>query len=165
MRSPAFLIAYFITRNKALVTTSQKGGSNMTAPTYAALKTELLEALDTHIDILKDASYIQEGHLDGIMFMMRSLGFIFDRAPKVLAEEDPEEMNYQMFQYYSLLTELKYNLTLHFPYAQINNISLLEIADQFPTTYEKEMKDWWENLTGLSVEETKQTIEIKEFEY
>lgn len=137
----------------------------MITPTYEELKTELLEALDTHIDILKDASYIQDGHLDGIMFMMRSLGFIFDRAPKVLAEEDPEEMNYQMFQYYSLLTELKYNLTLHFPYAQINNISLLEIVEDFPTTYEKEMKDWWETLTGLSVEETKQTIEIKEFEY
>ena len=125
----------------------------MITPTYEELKTELLEALDTHIDILKDASYIQDGHLDGIMFMMRSLGFIFDRAPKVLAEEDPEEMNYQMFQYYSLLTELKYNLTLHFPYAQINNVSLLEIVEDFPTTYEKEMKDWWETLTGLSVEE------------
>lgn len=48
---------------------------------------------------------------------------------------------------------------------QINNVSLLEIVEQFPTTYEKEMKAWWEQLTGLLVEETKQTIEIKEFEY
>lgn len=137
----------------------------MTQPDYTALKTELLVALDTHIDILKDASYIQPDHLDGIMFMMRSFGFMLDRAPKVLACDDTEEMNYLMFQYYSLLTELKYNLTLNFPYANINNKSLLEIVDAFPTTYEKEMKTWWEDTTGLKVEETKQTIEIKSFEY
>ncbi|MCU7357021.1 MULTISPECIES: hypothetical protein [Enterococcus] len=137
----------------------------MTQPDYTALKTELLVALDTHIDILKDASYIQPDHLDGIMFMMRSFGFMLDRAPKVLACDDTEEMNYLMFQYYSLLTELKYNLTLNFPYAKINNKNLLEIVDAFPTTYEKEMKTWWEDTTGLKVEETKQTIEIKSFEY
>ena len=137
----------------------------MTQPEYTALKTELLEALDTHIDILKDASYIQPDHLDGIMFMMRSFGFMLDRAPKVLSCDDPDEMNYLMFQYYSLLTELKYNLTLNFPYAKINNKSLLEIVDALPTTYEKEMKNWWEATTGLKVEETKQTIEIKSFEY
>ena len=137
----------------------------MTQPDYTALKTELLVALDTHIDILKDASYIQPDHLDGIMFMMRSFGFMLDRAPKVLACDDTEEMNYLMFQYYILLTELKYNLTLNFPYAKINNKNLLEIVDAFPTTYEKEMKTWWEDTTGLKVEETKQTIEIKSFEY
>lgn len=132
---------------------------------YPVLKDELLQALDIHIDILKDASTIETDHLDGIMFMMRSFGFMLDRAPKVLREENLEEMHYLMFQYYSLLSELKYNLTLNFPYAKINQKSLLEIVDAFPTTYEKEMKQWWEDLTGLKVEETKQTIEIKEFEF
>lgn len=134
-------------------------------PNYPVLKDELLQALDIHIDILKDASTIETDHLDGIMFMMRSFGFMLDRAPKVLREENLEEMHYLMFQYYSLLSELKYNLTLNFPYAKINQKSLLEIVDAFPTTYEKEMKQWWEDLTGLKVEETKQTIEIKEFEF
>lgn len=134
-------------------------------PNYPVLKDELLQALDIHIDILKDASTIETDHLDGIMFMMRSFGFMLDRAPKVLREENLEEMHYLMFQYYSLLSELKYNLTLNFPYAKINQKSLLEIVDAFPTTYEKEMKQWWEDLTGLRVEETKQTIEIKEFEF
>lgn len=134
-------------------------------PNYPVLKDELLQALDIHIDILKDASTIDTDHLDGIMFMMRSFGFMLDRAPKVLREENLEEMHYLMFQYYSLLSELKYNLTLNFPYAKINQKSLLEIVDAFPTTYEKEMKQWWEDLTGLKVEETKQTIEIKEFEF
>ncbi|WP_122646191.1 hypothetical protein [Enterococcus mediterraneensis] len=134
-------------------------------PNYPVLKDELLQALDIHIDILKDASTIDTDHLDGIIFMMRSFGFMLDRVPKVLREENLEEMHYLMFQYYSLLSELKYNLTLNFPYAKINQKSLLEIVDAFPTTYEKEMKQWWEDLTGLKVEETKQTIEIKEFEF
>ncbi|KAF1300891.1 MULTISPECIES: hypothetical protein [Enterococcus] len=134
-------------------------------PSYTVLKEELLKALDTHIDILKDVSTIDSEHLDGITFMMRSFGFMLDRAPKVLQEEDPEEMNYLMFQYYSLLTELKYNLALNFSYAQLNHKSLLAIVNDFPTTYEKEMKQWWESLTGLEVEETKQTIEIKSFEF
>lgn len=134
-------------------------------PEYNELKNEMVKALDTHIDILKDASQILPEHMDGILFMMRSFGFMLDRAPGVLAQEDSEEMNYLMFQYYSLLTELKYNITLSFPYSKINNKSLLEIVDSFPTTYEKDMKQWWEGMTGLEVEETKQTIEIKEFEY
>lgn len=134
-------------------------------PEYNELKNEMVKALDTHIDILKDASQILPEHMDGVLFMMRSFGFMLDRAPGVLAQEDSEEMNYLMFQYYSLLTELKYNITLSFPYSKINNKSLLEIVDSFPTTYEKDMKQWWENMTGLEVEETKQTIEIKEFEY
>lgn len=134
-------------------------------PEYNELKNEMVKALDTHIDILKDASQILPEHMDGVLFMMRSFGFMLDRAPGVLAQEDAEEMNYLMFQYYSLLTELKYNITLSYPYSKINNKSLLEIVDSFPTTYEKEMKQWWESMTGLAVEETKQTIEIKEFEY
>lgn len=51
-------------------------------------------ALDTHIDILKDVSTIEGKHLEGVMFMMRSFGFMLDRAPKVLYEEDSEEMNF-----------------------------------------------------------------------
>ncbi len=136
----------------------------MPTPTYNELKKELIIALDTHIDLLKDTSLIDPEHLDGIMFMMRSFGFMLDRAPKVLLEEDPEEMNFLMFQYYSLLSELKYNLTLNFPYAKIQNRPLVDIAQTFPTTYEKEMKIWWEQLTGLHVDDSKQTIEIKDLE-
>jgi hypothetical protein len=134
----------------------------MTTPTYNALKKELVTALDIHIDILKDTSLIAPEHLDGIMFMMRSLGFMLDRAPKVLLEDDSEEMNFLMFQYYSLLTELKNNLRLNYPYAKIQNRSLLEIVQIFPTTYEKEMKLWWEQLTGLHVDDTKQTMDMND---
>lgn len=132
---------------------------------YPELRKELFIALDRHIDILRDVDMIDKDSLDGVMFMMRSFGFIFDRAPRVLAEEDETEMNYMMFQYYSLLTELKYNLTLNYPYARLQGKGLLEIVNSFPATYEKEMKDWWEAATGLKVDETKQTIEIKDFEY
>lgn len=134
----------------------------MTTPTYNTLKKELVTALDIHIDILKDTSLIAPEYLDGIMFMMRSFGFMLDRAPKVLLEDDPEEMNFLMFQYYSLLTELKNNLRLNYPYAKIQNRSLLEIVQIFPTTYEKEMKLWWEQLTGLHVDDTKQTMDMND---
>ncbi len=52
-------------------------------------------------------------------------------------------MNFMMFQYYSLLSELKYNLVLNFPYASIQGVPLLTLIQRFPTTYEKEMKQWW----------------------
>lgn len=134
-------------------------------PTYQELKKDLLQALDIHIDILKDVAEIDHQHLDGVLFMMRSFGFMFDRAPEVLATEDAEEMNFLMFQYYSLLTELKYNLVLNFSYARLQGKKLLCIVTSFPTTYETEMKEWWEQTTGLKVEETKQTIEISAFEF
>ncbi|AOF49688.1 hypothetical protein [Tetragenococcus halophilus] len=137
----------------------------MIVPTYAQLKKEMTLALDTHIDILKDVSTIEGKHLEGVMFMMRSFGFMLDRAPKVLYEEDSEEMNFLMFQYYSLLSELKHNLALYYPQAKIQNRTLIEIADTFPTTYEKDMKQWWENLTGLQVaDSSKQTIHIQKFD-
>ncbi|GMA07421.1 hypothetical protein GCM10025886_05720 [Tetragenococcus halophilus subsp. flandriensis] len=134
----------------------------MIVPTYVQLKKEMTLALDTHIDILKDVSTIETKHLDGVMLMMRSFGFMLDRAPKVLYEEDSEEMNFLMFQYYSLLSELKHNLALYYPHAKIQNRTLLEIVDNFPTTYEMDMKQWWENLTGLQVaDDSKQTIHIQ----
>jgi len=125
-------------------------------PTFGELKQELLIVLDRHIDILKTVTSIEIDHLDGVLFMMRSLGFMLDRAPKVLASDDLTEMHFMMFQYYSLLSELKYNLVLNFP--------LLTIIETFPTSYETAMKQWWENRTGLVVEETKQTIEITAFQ-
>ncbi|GCF93902.1 hypothetical protein NRIC_17930 [Enterococcus florum] len=130
--------------------------------TYQHLKKELLHALDLHIDILKDVEEISSEQLPGFLFMMRSFGFMLDRAPHVLEAEDEEEMHYMMFQYYSLLTELKYNLTLNFPYTKIQGAPLLELVNRFPTTFEQEMKQWWEEKTGLVVERRKQTIEIKE---
>lgn len=133
--------------------------------TYEELRNELLQALDLHIDILKEVDDIPAENLPAFLFMMRSFGFMLDRAPKVLALQDEEEMYFMMFQYYSLLSELKYNLTLLFPQATIQETPLLTIAEQFPTRFEKELKNWWEQRTGLVVEETKQTILIEEFAF
>ncbi|KAF1297905.1 hypothetical protein BAU15_08345 [Enterococcus sp. JM4C] len=131
---------------------------------YTQLKEELLRVLDGHIDLLKDVETIDPKHLDGIVFMMHSFGFMLDRAPKVLATEDEEDMHYMMFQYYSLLSELKYNLAMNYSYATLAGKKLSEIVDTFPKTYEKELRQWWEQKTGLEVEETKQTISIPAFE-
>ena len=129
------------------------------------LKSDLAIALNTHIKLLREVEQIDAEHMDAFTFMMRSFGFMLDRAPNVMLENDDESLYYMMFQYYSLLNELKYNLILNYPYARLKNRPLLELVETFPTTYEKELKQWWENKTGLDVEETKQTIVIKELEY
>lgn len=130
--------------------------------TYHNLQTDLLQALDLHIDILKEVDDIEREELPGFLFMMRSLGFMLDRAALVLASGDDEEMYYMMFQYYNLLKELKFNLAMNFPHAKIQGEPLIDTVNRFPDNYEKEMKTWWEEKTGLTVEETKQTIELEE---
>ena len=130
--------------------------------TYHNLQTDLWQALDLHIDILKEVDDIEREELPGFLFMMRSLGFMLDRAALVLASGDDEEMYYMMFQYYSLLKELKFNLAMNFPHAKIQGEPLIDTVNRFPDNYEKEMKAWWEEKTGLTVEETKQTIELEE---
>lgn len=129
------------------------------------LKQDLADALNAHIKLLREVEQIEADHMDAFTFMMRSFGFMLDRSPNVLLEQDNEALHYMMFQYYSLLTELKYNLILNYPYARLQGKTMSEVVEVFPTTYEREMKQWWEETTGLDVEETKQTIAIKELEY
>lgn len=129
------------------------------------LKQDLADALNAHIKLLREVEQIETDHMDAFTFMMRSFGFMLDRSPNVLLEQDNEALHYMMFQYYSLLTELKYNLILNYPYARLQGKTMSEVVEVFPTTYEREMKQWWEETTGLDVEETKQTIAIKELEY
>jgi len=129
------------------------------------LKQDLADALNAHIKLLREVEQIEVDHMDAFTFMMRSFGFMLDRSPKVLLGQDNEALNYMMFQYYSLLTELKYNLILNYPYARLQGKTMKEVVEVFPTTYECEMKQWWEEKTGLAIEETKQTILIKELDY
>lgn len=129
------------------------------------LKQDLADALNAHIKLLREVEQIEAEHMDAFTFMMRSFGFMLDRSPNVLLGNNDEELNYMLFQYYSLLTELKYNLILNYPYARLQGKTMSEVVEVFPTTYEREMKQWWEDKTGLEIEETKQTIAIKELEY
>lgn len=129
------------------------------------LKQDLANALNAHIKLLREVEQIEEDHMDAFTFMMRSFGFMLDHSPSVLINQDDEALHFMMFQYYSLLTELKYNLILNYPYARMQGKTMSEVVEAFPTTYEREMKQWWEKKTGLEVEETKQTIAIKALEY
>lgn len=130
-----------------------------------ALKMELAQAVRSHIQLLKEVDEIMEDDMEGFTFMMRSFGFMLDRSAMVLYQEkDDEDLYYMMFQYYSLLTELKYNLMMYYSDSTLNGRTLLEIVKDFPTTYEKELRIWWEEKTGLDVEETKQTIKISAFQ-
>lgn len=71
--------------------------------TYQNLQTDLLQALDLHVDILKEVNDIKTEEIPAFLFMMRSLGFMLDRAALVLASGDDEEMYYMMFQYYKFV--------------------------------------------------------------
>ncbi len=86
------------------------------------------------------------------------LGFYADRARKYLLE-DQNEMNFMMFQYYSLLSELKYNLVLNFPMPRFKAYRYWPWSNVFLPRM-KRNETMVEARTGLKVEETKQTIEI-----
>ncbi len=122
------------------------------------LRMELADALNVHIELLKDVEYIDIDHMDAFTFMMRRLGFMLERAPSALIDEKDEELYFMMFQYYGLLAELKRAIKMSFPYAKLHGITLGELLEKFPTNYETNLNDWWENRTGLKIEETKQTI-------
>lgn len=127
------------------------------------LRRELTEALTLHIQLLQEVDEITEENMEAFTFMMRSFGFMLDRAPSVLYHEsDVDDLCYMMFQYYSLLTELKYNIMMNYSDASLSGRKLIQLAEEFPTTYENEMRNWWENKTGLKIERTKQTISLEE---
>lgn len=130
------------------------------------LRQDLKDALTMHIHLLQEVEDISPENMEAVTFMMRSFGFMLDRAPSVLYhEEDEEDLYYMMFQYYSLLNELKYNISMSFPYNTLNGKTLLKLIEKFPTTFETEMKDWWQNKTGIKIGESKQTIIVSDFEF
>lgn len=129
----------------------------MTVTTYE-LKLELADALNQHITLLKDVEAIDELHMDAFTFMMRSLGFMLEKAPDVLITDNEEDLYFAMFQYYNLLAELQHNIQLSFSDSELHGKKLTELIEDFPTTYQTEMTSWWENRTGLALLDTKQTM-------
>lgn len=124
------------------------------------LKMELAKALAAHVDILKNVDSIEPEQIDGLAFVMRSLGFMLEKTPCLLLRDNDEEVCYAMFQYYSLLEELKHNVKMSYPHTRLHTQYLSDILAEFPTAYASNMIDWWEKKTGLVVEHTKQTIEM-----
>lgn len=112
------------------------------------IKKELAMALHAHIQLLQEMSGVQPNLDGGLLFTVRSFGFMLERIPEALISDDPEDLYYAAFQYYNLLTELKANLKLTFP--QLANT--LDLS-AFPHTYVEQVNQWWENKTGLSVSE------------
>lgn len=124
------------------------------------LKTELSQALSSHTQLLRNVEYIEPEHMVAFTFMMRSFGFIFERVPAILIDDDEEETYFAIFQYYNLLAELKRNILMSFPYAELQGTPFSKLLKPFPTLYEKEINQWWETSTGLKVKHTKQTINM-----
>ena len=130
----------------------------MTQPDVQALKQELSTALSQYTQLLREVSFIDAADMPAFTFMMRSFGFIFERVPQILLEDDLEESQFALFQYYNLLAELKHNLAMTHPYAQLAGESLQTTLAPFPVTYATELNQWWETKTGLKVLATKQTL-------
>lgn len=124
----------------------------------ALLKQELSTALSQYTQLLRNVNHIADTDMPAFSFTMRSFGFIFERLPGILIDDNLEETYFGSFQYYNLLAELKQNLLMNFPYAKLDQQNFSELLKAFPTTYQKEVNEWWENKTGLQVEFTKQTI-------
>ncbi|WP_314065629.1 hypothetical protein [uncultured Vagococcus sp.] len=122
------------------------------------LKKELSAALSAHTQLLRNVEHIEPEQMDAFTFMMRSFGFIFERVPGILLDNDAEETYFGIFQYYNLLAELKHNLMMSFPYAHLQNVNFSDILAPFPTQYVAEVNQWWEEKTGLVVGSTKQTM-------
>ncbi len=124
------------------------------------IKKELAEALTCHIQLLRHIEQIDSNAVEGLLFTMHRFGFILERIPNLLIQDDTEELHFAIFQYYNLLAELKRSLQLAYPQTQIYGTKLLDLLQPFPTHYEKEVNQWWEELTGLQVDETKQTMKL-----
>lgn len=122
------------------------------------LKLELASALNLQIELLKDVESIEIASIDALILITKSLGFMLENAPETLLSDCSEDLYFMMFQYYNLVEELKHNLKMTYPYARLHNKTLFEIIDQFPVAYKKEINEWWEQKTGLTVVPTKQTI-------
>lgn len=124
------------------------------------LKKELAQALSEHTQLLRNVEHIETENMPAFTFMMRSFGFIFQRVPGILIDDDIEETYFGIFQYYNLLGELKQNLQMNYPYAKLGNKELGDVLAPFPLNFEKEINQWWEEKTGLKVQMTKQTLSI-----
>ena len=128
----------------------------------SVLKEELSAALSQYTQLLRDVHEIRTEDMPAFTFMMRSFGFIFERVPSILLKDDTEETYFGIFQYYNLLAELKQNLAMSYPYAQLNGQDLATVLAPFPMAYQTEVNQWWEAKTGLKVVFTKQTIRTEQ---
>lgn len=124
------------------------------------LKKELAQALSEYTQLLRNVEHIETDNMPAFTFMMRSFGFIFQRVPGILIDDEIEETYFGIFQYYNLLGELKQNLQMSYPYAKLGNKDLSTILAPFPLNFEQEINQWWEEKTGLKVKITKQTLDI-----
>lgn len=117
------------------------------------IKKELAQALHAHIMLLKDIDTIDARSDEGLRFIFKSFGFMLERIPEALVSENEEDIYFAAFQYYNLLAELKNNLTLSYPHLTSVDLS------HFPDAHVAILNEWWEEKTGLKVDEpTKQTM-------
>ncbi|MDR0922097.1 MAG: hypothetical protein LBM95_06935 [Lactobacillales bacterium] len=130
-------------------------------PELTELRNEALKVMDLHTHLLRKLEEIDPDHAEAGVFTLRSFGYILQNLPEVLVRDTVEDAMSALFEYYGLLTELKYNLKLNYPYAILFGKPILEIIERYPTTYHQELNEWFEAQNGVDVVETKQTMDDK----
>jgi hypothetical protein len=122
------------------------------------LRNEAIEVLDLHSHFLRKMDQVDFKHPEAASFILKSFGNIIQNMPEVLVREDIEDAKGALFEYYSLLTELKYNIKMNFPDTVLFGRPVLESIERYPTTFHNELKCWFEEKNNVTVTEGKQTL-------
>ena len=124
------------------------------------LQKEALSALELHFSFMRRMDEFDCDHREVILFSVKNFGYILRHLPQVLISDDDIFIRKTMFEYYSLVHELKMNIQLNYPYGKLFNEPILTLLNRYPMTYCKEMKTWFEEEYHVHVGESKQTLEF-----
>jgi hypothetical protein len=127
-------------------------------PSLKELRNEAIEVLDLHSHFLRKMDQVDFHHPEAAGFILRSFGYIIQNMPEVLVREDIDDAKAALFEYYSLLTELKYNVKMNYPDTILFGQPVLSLINRYPTTFHEELKLWFEEKNGVTVTEGKQTL-------
>jgi len=122
------------------------------------LQKEAQEALELHFSFMQRMDEFDSDHQEVILFSIKNFGSILRKLPQVLISDDEYFIRSRMFEYYSLVHELKMNIQLNYPYGKLFNEPILTLLDKYPMTYHDESRKWFEEVNHVVVCETKQTL-------
>lgn len=129
------------------------------------LQQEAEKILNHHVRFLAQFEKIDNDSFEITAFILKSLSNILKPLPKILVTDDLELNKKRLFEAYNLISELKYNLEFLFPNETLFGTPLIEYADCYPMTYAKALKNWWQKTENVVLNEGKQTIEDKNFNF
>jgi len=124
------------------------------------LRKEALTALELHFHFMRRMDEFDSDHQDVILFSIKNFGSILRKLPQVLLSDDEKFIRNTLFEYYSLVHELKMNIQMNYPYGKLFNKPVLAQLNRYPMTYHEELKSWFEEENHVHVCESKQTLDF-----